>query len=292
MKTTNIKLKTKFEEIKRNNPQMSLDELLYAIFEEEKGTYKESFDVFRNMILEANGINELEYYTKNVSQDLKEYIMNHIFPEYEKNDGGHNLAHILEVIRRSFALNDTFKLNLDDNIIFTIASCHDWGKYENHETHNLIAARNFINDENFKKFFSDEERTVIKEAIEDHRSSKEDEPRSVYGKLISSADRNTRIEIVFIRSFFVGKERQPDTLIEDYLDFTIKRLSKKYDEENPENMFFEDKTYKVFIQDMRNLLKNEEAFKDRYCKVNHITSRKHRVCDEPGDIAYTRRRTI
>ena len=94
----------------------------------------------------------------------------------------------MEVIRRSFALNDTFKLGLDDNMMYAIASCHDWGKYEDHATHHLIAARNFMNDEGMKNFFNDEERQIIKEAIEDHRSSKEDEPRSVYGKLISSAD--------------------------------------------------------------------------------------------------------
>ena len=173
-------------------------------------------------------------------------------------------------------------------MIYAIAACHDWGKYEDHNLHHLIAARNFYNDEGMKKFFTDEEREVIKEAIEDHRSSKEDEPRSVYGKLISSADRNTRIEIVFIRSFFVAHERDPKAIIEDYLDFTIKRLSKKYDEENPENMFFEDQTYKVFIQDMRDLLKREDEFKNRYCEVNHIKSRENRVEDEQGEIAYAR----
>ena len=265
---------------------MSLDEVLYAVFNEVKGDYDKPFDVLRNMILEANGINELEYYTKNVRQDLKDYIAEHIFPEYDKNDGGHNIAHILEVIRRSFALNDTFKLELDDNMIYAIASCHDWGKYENHETHHLIAARNFMNDEGMRQFFSESERKTIKEAIEDHRSSKEDEPRSVYGKLISSADRNTRIEIVFIRSFFVAHERMPDAIIEEYLDYTIKRLSKRYAEENPENMLFEDETYKIFIQDMRNLLKKEDDFKDRYCKVNHISSRQHMVRDEQGEVAY------
>ena len=283
----NNKLKLTFDEIKRHNPDMSLDEVLYAVYDEVKDEYNKPFDVLRNMILEANDIDELEYYTKNVRQDLKDYIAENIFPEYDKNDGGHNIAHILEVIRRSFALNDTFKLGLDDNMIYAIASCHDWGKYEDHETHNLIAARNFMNDEGMKKFFTDEERKIIKEAIEDHRSSKEDEPRSVYGKLISSADRNTRIEIVFIRSFFVAHERAPETNIEEYLDYTIKRLSKKYDEENPENMFFEDKTYKVFLEDMRALLKKEVEFKNRYCEVNHITSRDNRVQDEQGEIAYT-----
>ena len=284
----NNKLKLTFDEIKRHNLNMSLDEVLYTVYDEVKGDYNKPFDVLRNIILEANVIDELEYYTKNVRQDLKDYIAEHIFPEYDKNDGGHNISHILEVIRRSFALNDTFKLGLDDNMMYAIASCHDWGKYEDHENHNLIAARNFMNDEGMKKFFSDEERKIIKEAIEDHRSSKEDEPRSVYGKLISSADRNTRIEIVFIRSFFVAHERMLETNIEEYLDYTIKRLSKKYDEANPENMFFEDETYKVFIQDMRALLKKEEEFKNRYCEVNHITSRAHRVQDEHGEIAYTK----
>lgn len=284
----NNKLKLTFDEIKRHNPNMSLDEVLQAVYDTLKDDYNKPFAVFRNMILEANGINELEYYTKNVRQDLKNYIADHIFPEYEKNDGGHNIAHILEVIRRSFALNDTFKLGLDDNMIYAIASCHDWGKYEDHSIHHLIAARNFMNDKGMDKFFTYEEKQTIKEAIEDHRSSKEDEPRSVYGKLISSADRNTRIEIVFIRSFFVAHERMPETNIEEYLDYTIERLSKKYDEENPENMFFEDETYKVFIRDMRDLLKKSDEFKNRYCEVNHITSREHRVKDEQGEIAYTK----
>lgn len=282
----NDKLKEIFNEIKKQNSSMSLDEALYAVYDKVKNDYNMSFDELRKKILEANNINELEYYTKDVNKDLKDYIIKNIFPEYAKNDGGHNIVHILEVIRRSFALNDTFKLGLDVNMIYAIASCHDWGKYVDHETHNLIAARNFINDNNFKKFFTDQERKIIMEAIEDHRSSKEDEPRSVYGKLISSADRNTNIDIVFIRSFFVGRERMPDVNIEDYLDFTIQRLRKKYDEINPENMFYEDKTYQVFIEDMRNLLKNENEFKDRYCKINNIKLRNNKVCDEEGCLTY------
>ena len=276
----NNKLKLAFDEIRRHNLNMSLDEVLYAVYDVVKDDYNESFDVLRNRILDVNGIDEIEYYTRNVRQDLKDYIDEYVFPQYEKNDGGHNITHILEVIRRSFALNDTFKLGLNDNIIYVIAACHDCGKYEDHTKHHLIAARNFMNDKGMKRFFNDNERQTIKEAIEDHRSSKDDEPRSIYGKLISSADRNTRVEIVFIRSFFVAHERMPETNIEEYLDYTIQRLSKKYDEENPENMFYEDQTYKVFIQDMRELLKNEEEFKNRYCEVNHIMSRNNRVCDE------------
>ena len=282
----NNKMKLTFDEIRRHNLNLSLDQVLYKTYEELDDP--RAFDVVRKEILLAAGIDELRYYTKMVDPRLKKYIRDNVFPEYKKNDGGHNLYHIIEVIRRSFALNDTFKLGLNPNMIYAIAACHDRGKYIDHERHHLIAAEFFINDENFKQIFNDQERAIIKEAIEDHRSSKEDAPRSVYGKLISSADRNTSIDIVFIRSFFVGKERLPEIGIEEYLDYTIKRLRKKYDEENPENMFFEDETYKVFIQDMRELLKKEEEFKNRYCEVNHITSREHRVQDEQGEISYTK----
>lgn len=120
----------------------------------------------------------------------------------------------------------------------------------------------------------------------DHSSSLDDMPRSEYGKLVSSADRNTRIEMVFIRSFFVGKVRTPDMSIEEYLDFTFKRLSKRYGEENPENMFFEDETYKIFLKDMKTLLQNEVEFKNRYCEVNHIKSKNNKVRDELGETSY------
>ena len=78
----------------------------------------------------------------------------------------------------------------------------------------------------------------------------------------------------------------PDAVISDYLDYTIERLSKKYSETNPENMFYEDRIYKTFLRKMRNLLKNETEFKDRYCSVNHILSRQNLVKEEPGAIEF------
>ena len=274
---------------KQINKESSLDEILYKAFNEVKENDTDSFEEFRKLILEANGIDEYKYYTKNVRPEVKRYVEDIIFPQYAKNDQGHGILHIKEVIRRSFALKDTLKLDLNDDMIYVIAGCHDWGKYEEKkdgEKHGIIAARRFINDKEMATFFDDEERLTIKEAIEDHSSSLAEPPRSKYGELVSSADRNTRIEIVFIRSFFVGKARTPDMTVEEFLDFTFKRLSKRYGTENPENMFLEDETYKVFLNDMRTLLQNEVEFKNKYCQVNHIKSRNNKVADELGEIGY------
>lgn len=280
-----------FEQIKQNNPESSLDEILYKAFNEVKETETDSFEEFRTLILEVNGIDEYRYYTKNVRPEVKRYVEDIIFPQYAENDQGHGIVHIKEVIRRSFALKDTLKLDLNDDMIFVVAGCHDWGKYEekkNGEKHGIIAARRFFNDKKMATFFDDEERLTIKEAIEDHSSSLAEPPRSKYGELVSSADRNTRIEIVFIRSFFVGKSRTPDMTVEEFLDFTFKRLSKRYGTENPENMFLEDETYRVFLKDMRTLLQNEVQFKNKYCEVNHIQLRDNKVADELGTIEYTK----
>ncbi len=224
--------------------------------------------------------------TQGVNPELVEYIESEVFDRYAQNDKAHGIIHILEVIRRSFLLNQELDLGLDNNMVFAIAACHDIGKYINSDEHHLIAAQEFMKDDNMKKFFTGSQRLTIKEAIEDHRSSKEDSPRSDYGKLVSSADRNTRVDMVFIRSFFVAKARMPEENMEDYLDYTIKRLSKRYSIENPENMFFEDDEYRDFLTEMRDILQKDEEFKTRYCKVNHITDRNSKVKDNEGETEY------
>ena len=224
----------------------------------------------------------------NVNKELIKYIQDNIMPEYDKNDKGHGILHIKEVIRRAFELKDSLHLTtLNDDMIYTIAACHDNGKYIDHKTHEKIAAERFYADKGFEKYFTLEQRKVIKEAIEDHRSSHEDTPRSDYGKLISSADRNSTIDIVFIRSFFVGQERTPDMTMEEFLDFTLNRLRKRYSEEDSENMFFEDEIYATFLADMRKLLQDEVAFKDRYCRVNNVTDRTKKVIELKGCESYT-----
>lgn len=264
-----------FDEIKKSNTNLSLDKLLYCVYI-KLNTDKPFYEI-KNRILELKGINEYEYYVKNVDKDLIKYVENNIFPKYKLNDKAHGIVHIMEVIRRCFALNSTYGLNLDDNMLYAMAACHDINKYVDSDIHEKLAAKAFREDTGMKKFFNDESIEIISEAIEDHRSSKEDEPRSIYGKLISSADRNTTVEMVFIRSFFValgnGKNSNRDTVVEDYLEYTWKRLSKRYSEKSPENMFFEDDIYRLFLQDMRNLLHQPEMFKNYYCEVNNINDR-------------------
>lgn len=61
-----------FQEIKKENNNLSLDELLYETY--KRLNTEDSFENIRTIILKYNNINEYEYYTKDVKKELKEYI--------------------------------------------------------------------------------------------------------------------------------------------------------------------------------------------------------------------------
>ena len=116
-----------------------------------------------------------------MNKELISYIEEKIFPEYSKNEEGHGIKHINTVIERSKKLSTDFDVNQD--MVYTIAAFHDIGHHIDRKNHEKISADIFYQNEDMKKYFSEEERVIIKEAIEDHRSTLEREPRSIYGKI-------------------------------------------------------------------------------------------------------------
>jgi uncharacterized protein len=260
--------------------EMCLDDLLHKIYQKVNFDNM-AFSDAKNLIITTLNIDEIAYYTRDVNPNIIAHVRNEVFPEYELNDKAHGITHVMEVIRRSFALNETFNLGLDPDLVYVIAAYHDLGKHEDHDNHHKIAAQKFLNDKVICSFFNDAEITAIAEAIEDHRSSNRVPIRSVYGNLVSSADRNTSVNMVFIRSFFVAQERMPESTIEDYLNFTIDRLSKRY-ARDPENMIFKDSTYNEFLVEIRELLRKPEQFKNRYCDINNIGDRSRKVSEYEG----------
>ena len=128
-----------------------------------------------------------------INKKLKKYLEENIFPSYKKNDLGHNLDHILYVINRSLKFAKEVD-NINYDMVYTVAAYHDIGHYIDAKNHEKISAEMLLADEELKNFFTDEEIKIMSDAVYDHRASLESEPRSIYGKIVSSADRNNTIE--------------------------------------------------------------------------------------------------
>lgn len=72
---------------------------------------------------------------KNINQELKTYIDKNILPQYDTNIGGHGIDHINYVIERSFELMKSFNLDINPNMVYTIAAFHDIGYKINPDEH-------------------------------------------------------------------------------------------------------------------------------------------------------------
>lgn len=197
-----------------------------------------------------------------INKELKNYIENNIFPEYEKNEKGHGIDHIRYVIERSFQLVEENKLDVNLDMVYTIASYHDIGHHIDSKTHEIISAEIMSKDENLSRFFNDDELVVIKEAIEDHRASAKDDPRSIYGRIVSSADRNNKVEDCLRRTYTYGKKLNPAATDEELFLRAYDVLVNKFGEDGYAKFYFKDTQYEDFLRELRELLRDKEKFID------------------------------
>lgn len=151
------------------------------------------------------------YYKLNeINKELKTYIENNIFPRYEKYYS-HGMSHINNVINNCLMLADYY--NLDIDMAYTIAAYHDLGLNVDRENHEYESGKILKRDKELKKYFSDEQINIMKEAVEDHRGSRKERPRNIYGEILSDSDRDFEIEVL--------AKRQLATSIKNYSNLKI-----------------------------------------------------------------------
>lgn len=117
---------------------------------------------------------------KEIPTDLREYIEINILPQYATFDKAHRLNHAEKVIEESMKLAQYYEV--EPAMVYTIAAYHDLGLCEGREFHHLISGKILAADEKLRKWFSEAQLQTMKEAVEDHRASNKQAPRSMYGK--------------------------------------------------------------------------------------------------------------
>lgn len=201
-----------------------------------------------------------------MNNELVQYIENEIFPLYNRNEEGHGINHIKTVIKRSLELAKDYDVDLD--MVYTIASYHDLGHYIDRKTHEIISAEIFMKDEKIRQWFTDEQRSIIKEAIEDHRASSNHEPRTIYGKIISTADRTIiDIDNTIKRSYSYGKRNYIGLTEEEQIERVYRHLTEKYGENGYAKVYLEDREFEDALDKLRQALSNKEEFIKRVKKV-------------------------
>lgn len=195
-----------------------------------------------------------------VSASVREYVETKIMPQYDRLSG-HSDKHINQVIRRSLIFSEEVP-EINKDMVYVIAAYHDLGRLVDDETHNLESAKMVRADKNLQKFFSEAEIEIIAEAVEDHRASLKRDPRSIYGKIVSSADRNTNLNDALERVYDIIKLWHPDWSEEEIIEDGRKHLREKYTPDGyaAKKMYFKDPDFEEYLKKVEEITRDSAEY--------------------------------
>lgn len=178
---------------------------------------------------------------KDIRPDIIGYVFEEIIPRYASFDPAHREDHVLTVIEQSLSLADrrenwireneesgSWSTNIDKDMLFVAAACHDIGLVNGRERHHLDSGQMIRNDSRLKNWFDKEQIEVMAQAAEDHRASGKAAPRSLYGMIIAEADRIIDTETIIRRTIQFGLKHYPDLDKEGHIERAIAHLKEKY----------------------------------------------------------------
>ncbi len=209
---------------------------------------------------------------------LKEYVENTILPRYAAfQDKAHSTSHILSVIEESFALClhlDLFGTGaakfgsgpLSPDLVYTIAAYHDIGMPEGRERHHLTSGRILSEDKQIREWFTEEEITLMREAVEDHRASSQTTPRSLYGRVVSEADKKIDPDEIIGRTILYGLSHYPELTPEEQKKRNLQHLCEKYGQDGYLKLQFENSPNAERLAAFQALIRAPKALEEEYSK--------------------------
>lgn len=198
-----------------------------------------------------------------INEKLREYIERSILPQYENFDAGHGTDHALAVIEKSMELTERFDVNAD--MVYAVAACHDIGLQFGREGHELSSGRLIRLDGALREFFTAEQIETMAQAAEDHRASSKHEPRSLYGLIVSEADRQLDPATVLRRAVQYGLANYPELDEVGQLDRAFAHVTEKYGEGGYLKLRLESARNAAALAEIRRIL-NDRAEFDRICR--------------------------
>lgn len=155
-----------------------------------------------------------------------EFVERQILPRYTAFGTSHGLFHVTRVIKNIIPL--ARQVGADINMAYVIAAYHDLGMEGPRAIHHITSGKILAADARLKKWFTNEQITIMREAVEDHRASASHAPRSIYGKLVAEADRDIEPDIVFTRAIEYGLEKEPNKDKEWHWNRFVSHMESKY----------------------------------------------------------------
>lgn len=187
--------------------------------------------------------------------ELEQYIEQSILPQYDAFDGGHKRDHAEAVIRESLVL--AREHGADEQMAYAIAAYHDLGLRYDRETHHIRSGEILMADSNLRKWFTEEQLLTMRDAIEDHRASGKNPPRTIYGAIVAEADRQIIPETVIARTMAYSDKLYPEGDFETLYARSREHLLEKYAEGGYMRLWLNSERNVRSLEELRAIIRNE-----------------------------------
>lgn len=208
-------------------------------------------------------LDHLESLENLVPQDLVAYVEASILPRYAAFDAAHREDHARMVIEQSMQIIDTLQSSkpVSRAMAYTIAAFHDLGLCEGRDTHHIVSARIIRADAHLRRWFTEEEVSVMADAAEDHRASAKSEPRTIYGRIVAEADRFIDPRVIIRRTLQFGFEHYPTLSREEHLSRAVEHLHEKYGDGGYLKLWIPGSPNAQRLEALRQIIRDEERLR-------------------------------
>ena len=197
--------------------------------------------------------------TNDINPDLTAYVEQQIIPRYAAFDSAHREDHARAVIERALELSAHY--DVDINIVYAAAACHDLGLAVDRKTHHLESGRIIRSDATLAGILGPEGLEAAACAAEDHRASSETAPRSIYGRIVAEADRLIEPLTIIRRTVQYGLDHYPDLDKEGHWQRTLEHLKEKYGDGGYLKLWIPLSSNAARLEELRKIIRDEERLK-------------------------------
>lgn len=185
---------------------------------------------------------------------MKQYIETEILPRYEAFDKAHQRDHADYVIRQSLELAKHYDVDMD--MVYAIAAYHDTGLAVDRKTHHIESGKIVRNDKRLVEWFTEEQIEIMAQAVEDHRASNKNEPRSIYGKIVAEADRQIDGMTILRRTIQFGLNHYPELDREGHWGRTLEHINEKYAEGGYLRLWIPESPNAIRLREFQSMVKD------------------------------------
>lgn len=197
-----------------------------------------------------------------VREEIKAYIESEILSRYDGFDAAHRRDHADVVVSRSVELAQ--RLGADVEMAYVIAAYHDTGLAVGRDVHHTESKRILLADSELKRWFSEEDIATMGDAVEDHRASSKQPPRTIYGRIVAEADRLIVPHSIIRRTVQFTLTHHPDLDMEQGYERLLEHMREKYNYGGYLKLWIEESENAQRLEELRKIIADKPTLRRLY----------------------------